>query len=81
MWIYDLTGAKNDVELKFSLEQGDYKTYLLSFRDGIYQHENATKSSKWVVNISSDINKPVFPALLLQIEMYRVRNNQVSWLC
>ena len=29
--IYDLTGAKNDVELKFSLEQGDYKTYLLSF--------------------------------------------------
>lgn len=30
--IYDLTGAKNDVELKFSLEQGDYKTYLLLFR-------------------------------------------------
>ena len=29
----------------------------------------------------SDINKPVFPAPLLQIEMYRVRNSQVSWLC
>ena len=33
--IYDLTGAKNDVELKFSLEQGDYKTYLLSFRGSV----------------------------------------------
>jgi len=30
-----------------------------------------------VVNISSDINKPVFPVPLLQIEMYRVRNSQV----
>ena len=33
--IYDLTGAKNDVELKFSLEQGDYKTYLLSFSGSV----------------------------------------------
>ena len=33
--IYDLTGARNDVELKFSLEQGDYKTYLLSFRGSV----------------------------------------------
>ena len=33
--IYDLTGAINDVELKFSLEQGDYKTYLLSFRGSV----------------------------------------------
>ena len=33
--IYDLTGAKNDLELKFSLEQGDYKTYLLSFRGSV----------------------------------------------
>ena len=33
--IYDLTGAKNDVELKLSLEQGDYKTYLLSFRGSV----------------------------------------------
>ena len=33
--IYDLAGAKNDVELKFSLEQGDYKTYLLSFRGSV----------------------------------------------
>ena len=33
--IYDLTGAKNDIELKFSLEQGDYKTYLLSFRGSV----------------------------------------------
>ena len=33
--IYDLTGAKNDVELKFSLEQGDYKTYLLLFSGSI----------------------------------------------
>ena len=30
--IYDLTGAENDVELKFSLEQGDYNTYLILFR-------------------------------------------------
>ena len=33
--IYDLTGARNDVELKFSLEQGDYKTYLLSFSGSV----------------------------------------------
>ena len=33
--IYDLTGAKNDVELTCSLEQGDYKTYLLSFRGSV----------------------------------------------
>ena len=33
--IYDLTGARNDVELNFSLEQGDYKTYLLSFRGSV----------------------------------------------
>ena len=33
--IYDLTGAKNDVELKFSLEQGDYKTYLLLFSGSV----------------------------------------------
>ena len=30
--IYDLSGAKDDVELKFSLEQGDYNTFLISFR-------------------------------------------------
>ena len=30
--IYDLTDAENDIVLEFSLEQGDYKTYLLSFK-------------------------------------------------
>ena len=30
--IYNLSGAENDLELKFSLEQSIYNTYLLSFR-------------------------------------------------